>query len=142
MSPYPFLFLAVLAVFAETDGVVLPAKRGDMTARLTIHVADKGVQPGVALVQFTLTITGGPLLEVETPRCVGSSERLASNARGLAAAGRRPRRLDRGDSAPSSKARPCRLARCEAALPRRPRRVLPRSRMDRPAQESAKPRLR
>ena len=69
MSAYPLLFLAVLAAPAESDGVALPEQvRGDMTARLMIHVADAGVQPGAALVRLTLTITGGPLLEVESPQ--------------------------------------------------------------------------
>jgi hypothetical protein len=69
MSPHALLCLAVLAVPAETDGVSLPEQaRGDMTARLAIRVADAGVQPGAALVRLTLTITGGPLLEVESPR--------------------------------------------------------------------------
>jgi hypothetical protein len=69
MSAYPLLFLAVLAAPVETDGVALPEQvRGDMTARLMIHVADAGVQPGAALVRLTLTITGDPLLEVESPQ--------------------------------------------------------------------------
>jgi hypothetical protein len=69
MSPHGFLFLAVLAAPVETDGVALPEQvRGDMTARLVIHVADVGVQPGVALVRLTLTITGDPPLEVESPQ--------------------------------------------------------------------------
>ena len=36
-----------------------------MTARLTVHVADAGPQPGAALVLLTLRVTGGPLLQVE-----------------------------------------------------------------------------
>jgi hypothetical protein len=69
MAPHLLLFLAVIAAPVETDGVALPQQaRGDMTARLVIHVADAGVQPGAALVRLTLTITGGPLLEVESPR--------------------------------------------------------------------------
>src|SRR5665213_1878212 len=69
MAPYAFLFLTVLAAPVETDGVVLPEQtRGEMTARLVIHVADAGIQPGAALVRLTLTITGGPLLEVESPQ--------------------------------------------------------------------------
>ena len=69
MSLYALLCLAVLAGPAESEGVALPEEaRGDMTARLVIHVADAGVQPGAALVRLTLTVTGGPLLEVEAPR--------------------------------------------------------------------------
>jgi hypothetical protein len=116
MSPHALLCLAVLAVPAETKGVVLCRKaallrvarpevlrrawvsaephalrstsgratqrdllqnngvalseqtHGGMTARLVIHVADAGVQPGAALVRLTLTVTGGHLLEVEAPR--------------------------------------------------------------------------
>jgi hypothetical protein len=69
MSPYALLCLAVLAASSETDGVALPEQvRGDMTARLVIHGAEAGAQPGAPLVRLTLTITGGPLLDVEPPR--------------------------------------------------------------------------
>ncbi len=69
MWPHTLLFLAVLVAPVETDGVALPEQtRGDMTARLVIHVADAGVQPGAALVRLTLTIMGGPMLDVESPQ--------------------------------------------------------------------------
>jgi hypothetical protein len=69
MSPHTLLCLAALVIPAETAGVSLPEQvRDDMTARLTIRVADAGVQPGAALVRLTLTVAGGPLLEVESPR--------------------------------------------------------------------------
>lgn len=57
-------FLAVLA--AALAGAMLPEQtRGGVTARLTVHVADAGPQPGAALVLLTLQVTGGPLLQVE-----------------------------------------------------------------------------
>jgi hypothetical protein len=69
MSSYSLLFLALFASPVERDNLPLPEQvRGDMTARLAIHVADAEGQPGAALVRLTLTITGGPLLEVEPPQ--------------------------------------------------------------------------
>ncbi|HBI46537.1 MAG TPA: hypothetical protein DDY78_27340 [Planctomycetales bacterium] len=69
MSPYALFCLAVLVAPTETDGVALPEQvRGDMTARLVIHSAEAGAQPGAPLVRLTLTVMGGPLLEVEPPR--------------------------------------------------------------------------
>ena len=57
-------FLAVLA--AASAGATLPEQtRGGVTARLTLHVAGEGPQPGAALVRLTLQVTGGPLLQVE-----------------------------------------------------------------------------
>jgi len=57
----------LLSVFsAAPPGAALPPQtRGDMTARLTVHVAEAGPQPGAALVRLTLTVAGGPLLQVE-----------------------------------------------------------------------------
>ena len=61
--------LLVLVALVVADGASLPEQTRDgMTARLTVHVADQGPQPGAALVYLTLTVTGGPLLEVEPPR--------------------------------------------------------------------------
>jgi hypothetical protein len=66
---HSLLCLAVLRAAPETGGVSFPEQaRGDVTARLEIHVADAEVQPGASLVRLTLTITGGLLLEVESPR--------------------------------------------------------------------------
>ncbi len=64
------LFLLPPSVFlhAPPPGATLPEQqRGDMTARLTVHVEDAGAQPGSALVRLTLTAAGGPLLQVEAP---------------------------------------------------------------------------
>ncbi|HVS34856.1 MAG TPA: DUF4381 family protein [Gemmataceae bacterium] len=71
----PLLLLLVLAVASPAGpapsgeaGVVLPEQsHGGMTARLAIHAAETGPQPGAALVRLTLTVVGGPLLEVERP---------------------------------------------------------------------------
>lgn len=71
MPAHSLLILAALALPAadDADGVVLPEQtHGDMTARLMVHVAGAGPQPGAALVRLTLTITGGPLFQVEPPR--------------------------------------------------------------------------
>ena len=69
MWPHTLLCLAALASPVDADSVSLPEQvRDDMTARLVIHVADAGVQPGAAIVRLTLTITGGPSLEVESPQ--------------------------------------------------------------------------
>ena len=64
---HPGLFL-LLAVVPPPSGAVLPEQtHGGATARLTVHVEDAGPQPGAALVRLTLTVTGGPLLQVERP---------------------------------------------------------------------------
>ena len=64
MLGFPLLFLTALAPGAV--GVALPEQTRDgVTARLTVHVADAGPQPGAALVLLTLEVTGGPLLQVE-----------------------------------------------------------------------------
>jgi hypothetical protein len=69
MSSCGVFFLAMFAASAETDGVSLPEQvRGDMAAQLVIHGAEAGAQPGAPLVRLTLTVRGGPLLEVEPPR--------------------------------------------------------------------------
>ena len=61
MPWFPLLLLA-----APPPGAALPEQTRDgMTARLTVHVADAGPQPGAALVLLTLQVTGGPRLEVE-----------------------------------------------------------------------------
>ncbi len=64
------LFLLPPSVFllAPPPGAALPEqKRGDMTARLMVHVEDAEAQPGAALVRLTLTVAGEPLLQVEAP---------------------------------------------------------------------------
>jgi Domain of unknown function (DUF4381) len=65
--------LVLVALFLpaadDADGVALPEQtHGDIAARLTVHVADAGPQPGAALVRLTLAITGGSLLQVEPAR--------------------------------------------------------------------------
>jgi len=57
----PLLLLAAPAADAEERHV------GDVTARLAVHVGPQAPQPGQALVFMTLTVTGGPGLEVESP---------------------------------------------------------------------------
>ena len=53
-------------ILSAEAGAALPEQtRGGLTARLTVHVADAGPQPGAALVLLTLRVTGGPLLQVE-----------------------------------------------------------------------------
>ena len=60
---YPSCFILSVA-----PGAALPEQtRGDMTARLTVHVEDAEAQPGAAIVRLTLTVTGGSLLQVEPP---------------------------------------------------------------------------
>ena len=67
MSPRILVLLAALA--AAPPGAALPEQtRGDMTARLAVHVEGAGSQPGAEVVGLTLTLTGGPLLQVEPPR--------------------------------------------------------------------------
>ncbi len=52
-------------ILAVAPGAALPEQtRGDMTARLTVHVEDVKAH----LVRLTLTVTGGPRLEVEPPQ--------------------------------------------------------------------------
>ncbi len=59
LHPYAFILSA-------EAGATLPEQtRGSVTARLTVHVAGEGPQPGAALVRLTLQVTGGPLLQVE-----------------------------------------------------------------------------
>ena len=61
-------FLLFLAVVGPPPGADFPEQtRGDVTARLTVHVEGAGSQPGAALVRLTLTVTGGPGLEVKPP---------------------------------------------------------------------------
>jgi uncharacterized protein DUF4381 len=62
--------LILLTAFAAAPpGAVLPEQtRGDLTARLAVHVEGAGSKPGAEVVGLRLTVTGGPLLEVEPPR--------------------------------------------------------------------------
>jgi hypothetical protein len=58
----PLLLLAA-APAADADERTF----GDVTARIAVHVAGQAPQPGEALVFVTLTVTGGPGLDVESP---------------------------------------------------------------------------
>ena len=61
--PLRFLFFMAIAA-APPPGAVQPVQtRGDMTAGLVVHVEDVEAH----LVRLTLTVTGGPLLQVEPP---------------------------------------------------------------------------
>ncbi len=61
-----FILHPTAFILSAEAGVALPEQtRGGVTARLTVHVADAGPQPGAALVLLTLQVTGGPLLQVE-----------------------------------------------------------------------------
>ncbi len=62
----PLRLLLIFAVVPLGDALP-PQTRGGMTARLTVHPEAAGPQPGAALVRLTLTVTGGPLLQVEPP---------------------------------------------------------------------------
>jgi uncharacterized protein DUF4381 len=62
LSPSSFLL-------AQPPGAVQPEQiRGDMTAGLVVHVEDVEAH----LVRLTLTVTGGPLLQVEPPQLADS----------------------------------------------------------------------
>jgi hypothetical protein len=50
-----------------------PIRRGDLSAHLSVHTAEKGPQPGLALVDLTISVTGSPDLEVEPPRLLDST---------------------------------------------------------------------
>jgi hypothetical protein len=63
------LFLLPLSSFVLFEGVALPEQtRGDMTARLAIHVEGAGALPGAAVVRVTLSGRGRRSLQVEPPR--------------------------------------------------------------------------
>jgi hypothetical protein len=69
MHALALALLLPLNLFAPTPGATLPPVRhGDMEARLTVWLAERGPAPGLAQVTLRVEVEGGPRLEVEGPR--------------------------------------------------------------------------